>query len=116
MLRVVSTNAGADHGYRLISQLPEAAAVTYASLREIAGAAAAARGALDALSRAEQAKVDASKLEKLEDAIKGFRAIDDVRAQIDALPAADRLTTAEREAAKSAQKAYNALTAEQRTL
>lgn len=114
VLRVVNANAGADYVTELISQLPEAAAVTYASYQEIAGAAAAARSALDALSKAEQAKVDASKLEKLEDAIKGFRAIDDVRAQIDALPAADRLTTAEREAAKSAQKAYNALTAEQR--
>ena len=114
VLRVVNANAGADYVTELISQLPEAAAVTYASYQKIAGAAAAARSALDALSKAEQAKVDASKLEKLEDAIKGFRAIDDVRAQIDALPDADRLTTAEREAAKSAQKAYNALTAEQR--
>ena len=114
VLRVVNANAGADYVTELISQLPEAAAVTYASYQKIAGAAAAARSALDALSKDQQAKVDALKLEKLEDAIKGFRAIDDVRAQIDALPDADRLTTAEREAAKSAQKAYNALTAEQR--
>lgn len=114
VLRVVNANAGADYVTELISQLPEAAAVTYASYQKIAGAAAAARSALDALSKDEQAKVDASKLEKLEDAIKGFRAIDDVRAQIDALPDADRLTTAEREATKSAQKAYNALTAGQR--
>ena len=114
VLRVVNANAGADYVTGLISQLPEAAAVTYASYQKIAGAAAAARSALDALSKDEQAKVDASKLEKLEDAIKGFRAIDDVRAQIDALPDADRLTTAERKAAKFAQKAYNALTAEQR--
>ena len=114
VLRVVNANAGADYVTELISQLPEAAAVTYASYQKIAGAAAAARSALDALSKDQQDKVDALKLEKLEDAIKGFRAIDDVRAQIDALPDADRLTTAEREAAKSAQKAYNALTAGQR--
>ena len=114
VLHVVNANAGADYVTELISQLPEAASVTYASYQKIAGSAAAARSALDALSKDQQAKVDASKLEKLEDAIKGFRAIDDVRAQIDALPDADRLTTAEREAAKSAQKAYNALTAEQR--
>ena len=117
VLHVVNANAGADYVTELISQLPEAAAVTYASYQKIAGAAAAARSALDALSKDQQTKVDVSKLEKLEkleDAIKGFRAIDDVRAQIDALPDADRLTTAEREAAKSAQKAYNALTAGQR--
>ena len=114
VLHVVNASAGADYVTELISQLPEAAAVTYASYQKIAGAAAAARSALDALSKDQQAKVDASKLEKLEDAIKGFRAIDDVRAQIDALPDADKLTTAEREAAKSAQKAYNALTAGQR--
>lgn len=114
VLRVVNANAGADYVTELISQLPEAAAVTYASYQKIAGAAAAARSALDALSKAEQAKVDALKLEKLEAAIAQFKAIDDAKTKIDALPDADRLTTAEREAAKSAQKAYNALTAEQR--
>ena len=114
VLRVVNANAGADYVTELISQLPEAAAVTYASYQKIAGAAAAARSALDALSKDEQAKVDASKLKKLEAAIAQFKAIDDAKTKIDALPDADRLTTAEREAAKSAQKAYNALTAEQR--
>ena len=114
VLRVVNANAGADYVTELISQLPGAAAVTYASYQKIAGAAAAARSALDALSKDEQAKVDASKLEKLEAAIAQFKAIDDAKTKIDALPDADRLTTAEREAAKSAQKAYNALTAEQR--
>ena len=114
VLRVVNANAGADYVTELISQLPEAAAVTYASYQKIAGAAAAARSALDALSKDQQAKVDASKLEKLEAAIAQFKAIDDAKTKIDALPDADRLTTAEREAAKSAQKAYNALTAEQR--
>lgn len=114
VLRVVNANAGADYVTGLISQLPEAAAVTYASYQKIAGAAAAARSALDALSKDEQAKVDASKLNKLEAAIAQFKAIDDAKTKIDALPDADRLTTAEREAAKSAQKAYNALTAEQR--
>ena len=96
VLRVVNANAGADYVTELISQLPGG---RRRDLRKLSGdrrAAAAARSALDALSKAEQAKVDASKLEKLEDAIKGFRAIDDVRAQIDALPAADRLTTAGR--------------------
>ncbi len=114
VLRVVNANAGADYVTELISQLPDAAAVTYASYQKIAGAAAAARSALDALSKDQQGKVDASKLEKLEAAIAQFKAIDDAKTKIDALPDADRLTTAEREAAKSAQKAYNALTAEQR--
>lgn len=114
VLHVVNANAGADYVTELISQLPDAAAVTYASYQKIAGAAAAARSALDALSKAEQAKVDVSKLEKLEAAIAQFKAIDDAKTKIDALPDADRLTTAERETAKSAQKAYNALTAEQR--
>ena len=114
VLHVVNASAGADYVTELISQLPEAASVTYASYQKIAGAAAAARSALDALSKDEQAKVDASKLEKLEAAIAQFKAIDDAKTKIDALPDADRLTTAEREAAKSAQKAYNALTAGQR--
>ena len=114
VLHVVNASAGASYVDDLIDALPAASDVSYDNYQQYGDAAAVARKAYEDLDKAEQGKVDASKLEKLEDAIKGFRAIDDVRAQIDALPDADRLTTAEREAAKSAQKAYNALTAEQR--
>ena len=114
VLHVVNASAGASYVDDLIDALPAASDVSYDNYQQYGDAADVARKAYEDLDKAEQAKVDASKLEKLEDAIKGFRAIDDVRAQIDALPGADRLTTAEREAAKSAQKAYNALTAEQR--
>lgn len=114
VLHVVNASAGASYVDDLIDALPAASDVSYDNYQQYGDAADVARKAYEDMDKAEQAKVDASKLEKLEDAIKGFRAIDDVRAQIDALPDADRLTTAEREAAKSAQKAYNALTAEQR--
>ena len=114
VLHVVNASAGASYVDDLIDALPAASDVSYDNYQQYGDAAAVARKAYEDLDKAEQGKVDASKLEKLEDAIKGFRAIDDVRAQIDALPDADRLTTAEREAAKSAQKAYNALTAGQR--
>lgn len=114
VLHVVNASAGASYVDDLIDALPDASDVSYDNYQQYGDAADVARKAYEDLDKAEQAKVDASKLEKLEDAIKGFRAIDDVKAQIDALPDADRLTTAEREAAKSAQKAYNALTAEQR--
>lgn len=114
VLHVVNASAGASYVDDLIDALPAASDVSYDNYQQYGDAADVARKAYEDLDKAEQAKVDASKLKKLEDAIKGFRAIDDVRAQIDALPDADRLTTAEREAAKSAQKAYNALTAEQR--
>ena len=114
VLHVVNASAGASYVDDLIDALPDASDVSYDNYQQYGDAADVARKAYEDLDKAEQDKVDASKLEKLEDAIKGFRAIDDVRAQIDALPDADRLTTAEREAAKSAQKAYNALTAEQR--
>ena len=114
VLHVVNASAGASYVDDLIDALPDASDVSYDNYQQYGDAADVARKAYEDLDKSEQAKVDASKLEKLEDAIKGFRAIDDVRAQIDALPDADRLTTAEREAAKSAQKAYNALTAEQR--
>ena len=114
VLHVVNASAGASYVDDLIDALPDASDVSYDNYQQYGDAADVARKAYEDLDKAEQRKVDASKLEKLEDAIKGFRTIDDVRAQIDALPNADRLTTAEREAAKSAQKAYNALTAEQR--
>ena len=114
VLRVVNANAGADYVTGLISQLPEAAAVTYASYQKIAGAAAAARSALDALSKDEQAKVNASKLKKVEAAIAQFKAIDDAKTKIDALPEAGKVTLAERDAVKAAQDAYDALSAEQK--
>ena len=114
VLRVVNANAGADYVTGLISQLPEAAAVTYASYQKIAGAAAAARSALDALSKDEQDKVNASKLEKVEAAIAQFKAIDDAKTKIDALPEASKVTLAERDAVKAAQDAYDALSAEQK--
>ena len=116
-LRVVDVNKGASTVESMIDELPDASGVKYGNYQLYVNAVAAARASFDALNSKQQKSVDAKKLEKLEkleDAIKGFRAIDDVRAQIDALPDADRLTTAEREAAKSAQRAYNALTAEQR--
>lgn len=116
-LRVVDVNKGASTVESMIDELPDASGVKYGNYQLYVNAVAAARASFDALNSKQQKSVDAkklAKLEKLEDAIKGFRAIDDVRAQIDALPDADRLTTAEREAAKSAQKAYNALTAGQR--
>lgn len=116
-LRVVDVNKGASTVESMIDELPDASGVKYGNYQLYVNAVAAARASFDALNSKQQKSVDAKKLEKLEkleDAIKGFRAIDDVKAQIDALPDADRLTTAEREAAKSAQRAYNALTAEQR--
>ena len=114
VLRVVNASDGADYVKGLISQLPEAASVTYAGYQKAAQAAAAARSALDALSPAEQAKVDASKLKELEAAVAGFRAIDDAKAKLDALPEADKLTPAQREAARAAKKAYDALTPAQK--
>ena len=114
VLHVVNASAGASYVDDLIDALPAASDVSYDNYRQYGDAADVARKAYEDLDKAEQGKVDASKLEKLEAAIAQFKAIDDAKTKIDALPDADRLTTAEREAAKSAQKAYNALTAEQR--
>ena len=114
VLHVVNASAGADYVDDLIDALPAASDVSYDNYQQYGDAADVARKAYEDLDKSEQAKVDASKLEKLEAAIAQFKAIDDAKTKIDALPDADRLTTAEREAAKSAQKAYNALTAEQR--
>ena len=114
VLHVVNASAGASYVDDLIDALPAASDVSYDNYQQYGDAADVARKAYEDLDKAEQAKVDASKLNKLEAAIAQFKAIDDAKTKIDALPDADRLTTAEREAAKSAQKAYNALTAEQR--
>ena len=114
VLHVVNASAGASYVDDLIDALPAASDVSYDNYQQYGDAADVARKAYEDLDNAEQGKVDALKLEKVEAAIAQFKAIDDTKTKIDALPEAGKVTLAERDAVKAAQDAYDALSAEQK--
>ena len=114
VLHVVNASAGAPYVDGLIDALPAASDVSYGNYQQYGDAADVARKAYEDLDKAEQDKVDTAELEKVEAAIAQFRAIDDAKTKIDALPEAGKVTLAERDAVKAAQDAYDALSAEQK--
>ena len=114
VLHVVNASAGASYVNGLIDALPAASDVSYGNYQQYGDAADVARKAYEDLDKAEQRKVDTAELEKVEAAIAHFKAIDDTKAKIDALPEAGKVTLAERDAVKAAQDAYDALSAEQK--
>ena len=113
VLHIVNASAGAAYVDNLIEALPAASDVSYDNYQQYGDAAEVARKAYEELDKAEQGKVDTAELEKVEAAIAQFKAIDDAKAKIDALPEAGKVTLAERDAVKAAQDAYDALSAEQ---
>ena len=114
VLHVVNASAGASYVNGLIDALPAASDVSYGNYQQYGDAADVARKAYEDLDKAEQRKVDTAELEKVEAAIAHFKAIDDAKTKIDALPEAGKVTLAERDAVKAAQDAYDALSAEQK--
>ena len=114
VLHVVNASAGASYVDDLIDALPAASDVSYDNYQQYGDAAEVARKAYEDLDRAEQGNVNTAALAKVEAAIAQFKAIDDVKAKIDALPEAGKVTLAESDAVKAAQDAYDALTAEQK--
>ena len=114
VLHVVNASAGASYVDDLIDALPDASDVSYDNYQQYGDAADVARKAYEDLDKAEQGKVDTAELEKVEAAIAQFKAIDDAKTKIDALPEAGKVTLAERDAVKAAQDAYDALSAEQK--
>ena len=114
VLHVVNASAGASFVDGLIDALPAASDVSYDNYQQYGNAADVARKAYENLDKAEQDKVDTAELKKVEAAIAQFKAIDDAKTKIDALPEAGKVTLAERDAVKAAQDAYDALSAEQK--
>ena len=113
VLHVVSADTGADYVAGLIDDLP--AAVKYENYSAVEDAVFAARAAYGILSKTEQSKVsNLAKLEKLEQAIAGFRSVDTLKVQISDLPEADKLSVADSQAVAAAEKMFVALTTEQK--
>ena len=118
VLRVIDVNADASAVTGMINDLPEVSSVKYGNYQLYMNAVAAARASFNALSK-EQQKVVAdsgklAELEKLEAAIAQFRAIDEVKDQLDKLPGAGDLTIEDQKAVKAAKDAYDKLTPEQK--
>ena len=116
-LRVVDVSKGASTVESMIDELPEVSAVNYGNYQLYVNAVAAARASFNALNSKQQKSVDPKKLaelEKLEQAVASFQAIDEVKDKLDKLPGAGDLTIKDRDAVKAAQDAYNKLTDEQK--
>ena len=92
-----------------INALPAADEVTTANKDAIE----AARKAYDALTDEEKAKIAPETLKKLTDAESAF-SVASVKEKINALPAADEVTTANKDAIETARGFYDALTDEQK--
>ncbi len=98
-----------------IDALPDASAVTAADEEAIV----AARAAYDALTEEQKAAVDDTKLKAAEAALKTIKdnaAADNVKGLINDLPAADKVTTADKDKIDAAKAAYDALTEDQKAL
>ena len=108
--------AAANTASEAINDLPDADKVTTADKDAIE----AARKAYDDLTDDQKAKVDAETLKKLTDAEAALKdAVDTAAANtvseaINALPDADKVTTADKDAIKAARKAYDDLTDDQK--
>ena len=117
-LRVVNVDQGSGMVEDLIDELPEVSAVNYSNYQQYLSAVTVARASFNALSKAQQKAVaDSGKLaelEKMEQAVAGFQAIDEVKDQLDKLPNAGSLTINDRDDVKAAQEAYDKLTDEQK--
>ena len=116
-LRVVDVSKGASTVESMIDALPEVSAVNYGNYQLYVNAVAAARASFNALNSKQQKSVDPKKLaelEKLEQAVASFQAIDEVKDKLDKLPGAGDLTIKDQDAVKAAQKAYDKLTDEQK--
>ena len=117
-LRVVNVNQGAGMVEDLINELPDVSVVNYSNYQQYMSAVTAARASYNALSKAQQKAVaDSGKLaelEKLEEVMKQFQAIDEVKDKLDKLPNAGKLTIDDQEAVKAAKDAYDKLTDEQK--
>ncbi len=106
---VSSTNA--DSVISLISEIPK---ITYSNYKTVQSKVTLARTAYDALIDTAKGKVtNYAALTNAENQISRYTAIDAVKSLLAAIPAADKLTTADKSKVQAAYDAYSKLDAEQ---
>ena len=113
-LHIVNKNADADSVNKLIVALPDS--ITYDTYKKYADAVASARAAYRTLTEAEREKVtDLAKLERCEQAIAEFTAVDAFKTDIlGKLPEANQLTLGDKDAVAAAEEVFNSLTEAQK--
>ena len=113
-LHIVSKKADAEYVNKLIAALPDS--ITYDTYKDYADAVASARAAYRTLTEAEREKVtDLAKLERCEQAIAEFTAVDAFKTDIlGKLPEANQLTLGDKDAVAAAEEAFNSLTEAQK--
>ena len=110
VLHVVNGDDGSDYVIDLINNLPAASSINYNNYKEKNVDIEAARAAYEALTADAKAKVtNYETLTKLEDVIRSFDDVEAFKAQLAAIPSADKTTLEHSEAVKAAQTAYDAL-------
>ena len=110
VLHVVNGDDGSDYVIDLINNLPAASSINYNNYKEKNVDIEAARAAYEALTADAKAKVtNYETLTKLEDVIRSFDDVEAFKAQLAAIPSADKITLEHIEAVKAAQTAYDAL-------
>ena len=117
-LHVISANNGADYVNELIAKLPAGNKITLSNYKNVLEQIAVIDQVKAALSSSEQAKVDTSTLEAARERAESFKAVDEVKALLAALPKSSNLSDSEVVAARrqieAADAAYKALTDEQK--
>ena len=115
VLHVVNGDDGSDYVIDLINNLPAASSINYNNYKEKNVDIEAARAAYEALTADAKAKVtNYETLTKLEDVIRSFDDVEAFKAQLAAIPSADKITLEHREAVEAAQAVYDALSETQK--
>ena len=115
VLHVVNGDDGSDYVIDLINNLPAASSINYNNYKEKNVDIEAARAAYEALTADAKAKVtNYETLTKLEAVIKSFDDVEVFKAQLAAIPSADKITLEHREAVEAAQAVYDALSETQK--
>ena len=117
-LHVISANDGADYVNEQIAKLPAGNKITLSNYKNVLEQIAVIDQVKAALSSSEQAKVNTSTLEAARERAESFKAVDEVKALLAALPKSSNLSDSEVVAARrqieAADAAYKALTDEQK--
>jgi hypothetical protein len=110
-VRIVNSS-GSDDVIALISQIPK---ITYSNYKVQQDRVTLARGAYDALTDAAKSKVtNYAVLTEAEENVSRYAAIDTVKSLLEAVPAANKLTIADKSKVQAAYDAYSRLDDEQR--
>ncbi len=113
-LHVISASNGASYVNEVISDLPKASKITMGNYENHRDTIEYARTIYNILDKTEQTKVDVTKLYAAEEKLVFYDEIENVKNLLNAIPDASKVTLSHKSAVMAADKAYKALTEEQK--